>query len=653
PQAMRVEHTWVRAYVGDSYRGARGGGQSGWIDLDPSFKQYKYEEPMNPSEALGVDANALIDGIKAQGTSTDDTFQLNNKDYPKQVYDQLAQKVSDYWDAKGGNVTMSDFVGAKRVVEDKSGLFPLSLPYRVVARTAEEDTIADSQRHKVRFTVVNPDPVFEESTLTYTVPVAAFAGKRVSLSYEGATQSDQDLINSRGDIFSVPAYALTLKPVLWIGGKAVAEGQAGGGYSPCRPGSDQVLQIDFISPEGRTDSVHHEITAGQYAAIGFDLGKVTGRAAAQAATTYQANTRALKRQAEGNLPITIGKDDVFGQFLHMMILTYFGQLDNYQIGAARGNGIIRIRDVSEGIAASGVAPTYLFGLPVSVSPDGVGFDIAQDSYAAIPADGNAQSVGKFSHTVGPISSYLESKVPDELFSKTEGYVGSVSTVKLLDIAARQGTPVYKVDTSNINTVLGQLQQSESVTAAIADAVSAGKEVFVPKAAVNLDGWTGSGYMVLDKDTGAGAYMIDGGLSGGKAWWREALDKFAKAVGGGWVRDIIMAVVFLVVAIFSGPVAIALGIAWSILSTLDTWMSIQENDKLSDTTKNMVSAFIIAFLVIGLILAFFTGGLAILVVLFFLGAFMSLCGDFLVMAAEKIEEIMKKKNQQADEALGGE
>jgi hypothetical protein len=49
---------------------------------------------------------------------------------------------------------------------------------------------------------------------------------------------------------------------------------------------------------------------------------------------------------------------------------------------------------------------------------------------------------------------------------------------------------------------------------IRNAVNAGKVVTVSKTNITYNGWTGCGYIIIDPDTGAGAYMISGGMSGG-------------------------------------------------------------------------------------------------------------------------------------------
>jgi hypothetical protein len=46
-----------------------------------------------------------------------------------------------------------------------------------------------------------------------------------------------------------------------------------------------------------------------------------------------------------------------------------------------------------------------------------------------------------------------------------------------------------------------------------NAVNAGKLVVIPKSNISYAGWNGCGYIILDPNTGAGAYMISSGASG--------------------------------------------------------------------------------------------------------------------------------------------
>ena len=55
---------------------------------------------------------------------------------------------------------------------------------------------------------------------------------------------------------------------------------------------------------------------------------------------------------------------------------------------------------------------------------------------------------------------------------------------------------------------------------IRNGVNAGKTVTVHDTQITLNGWSGTGYIILDPNTGAGAYMIGGGLDGGSTLLKD-------------------------------------------------------------------------------------------------------------------------------------
>lgn len=79
-----------------------------------------------------------------------------------------------------------------------------------------------------------------------------------------------------------------------------------------------------------------------------------------------------------------------------------------------------------------------------------------------------------------------------------------------------GQKTFEVTPSNLNSVLPQLQHRSSVLDEVKNAVSAGKAVVIHERAFTLHGFTGAGYVVTDSETGAGAYLIEGGANGGQA-----------------------------------------------------------------------------------------------------------------------------------------
>ena len=62
---------------------------------------------------------------------------------------------------------------------------------------------------------------------------------------------------------------------------------------------------------------------------------------------------------------------------------------------------------------------------------------------------------------------------------------------------------------------------------VQNAVAAGKIVTISQSMIHYKGWTGTGSVLLDPKTGAGAYLIGGGMDG--SW----TDLIGVSVAFGW------------------------------------------------------------------------------------------------------------------------
>ena len=90
----------------------------------------------------------------------------------------------------------------------------------------------------------------------------------------------------------------------------------------------------------------------------------------------------------------------------------------------------------------------------------------------------------------------------------------ISAVKAIAIAQNQGQKIYTINRENAVTALPKLPVGGDAGAEIRSAVNAGKEVTVHERQINAHGWSGYGYIIIDQDTGAGAYLIEGKGNGG-------------------------------------------------------------------------------------------------------------------------------------------
>ncbi|MGI5308375.1 hypothetical protein [Rheinheimera sp. WS51] len=116
--------------------------------------------------------------------------------------------------------------------------------------------------------------------------------------------------------------------------------------------------------------------------------------------------------------------------------------------------------------------------------------------------------------VGYRLSAMEHIVPEQMFSTEAKQAHGISAVKALAIASNQGQKIWQIDQRNLNVALAAINVDADIESEITAAVYAGKVATVHEAPVNFEGGTNVGYLLIDPNTGAGAYKISGGANGG-------------------------------------------------------------------------------------------------------------------------------------------
>ena len=136
----------------------------------------------------------------------------------------------------------------------------------------------------------------------------------------------------------------------------------------------------------------------------------------------------------------------------------------------------------------------------------------------------------------------------------------ISAVKAIAIAQQQGQKIYTINRDNAATALPKLPVGGDAGVEIRSAIQAGKEVTVHESRISAHGWTGYGYTIVDPETGAGAYLIEGKgngailISAGIAIF--ALATFISLSGVGIV--VASAAVVLALALVAAGISLLLG-----------------------------------------------------------------------------------------------
>lgn len=92
-------------------------------------------------------------------------------------------------------------------------------------------------------------------------------------------------------------------------------------------------------------------------------------------------------------------------------------------------------------------------------------------------------------------------------------VEAVSAVKAIAVAQQQGQKIFTINSRNVASALAILPVGGEVGEEIRSAARAGKEITVHEKPISYNGWGGYGYIIVDPETGAGAYLIQGSGNG--------------------------------------------------------------------------------------------------------------------------------------------
>ncbi len=608
PVAVRMEHVWVEAWI--DYIPSRGKvhrqGDT-WIPMDPSFKQYNYASPsFDFKKATKVDWKATLDKVKKRVKEDPAGGILNPPDLNQlQSAVKTAQTNLKNSIKNGANYTVEGVIGKKRVQPYTYDFLLASLPYRVKVVGQRMAKLPEKLRYYLRVGVVSqvapsgpwgfggdPAPDFRVK-----ISLPEIAGRKLSLVYNPASSADRTAVEkyakssggSKNSFVKRLPSAIRVRPVLMLDDKQLASGKG------ARLGADNRLLIDIIGP-GVNERISNTIVAGSYQAIVPHLGAV--------ALEHLQGLKSLAKQFENQAKskqIKVSREEFFGTLLHASGLNYWYQQDFQNRFAAVRFGVLDIRKPALGLFSYDLSVTYtgfLVSTPVSVSNGGFSTDIDYDPHAIISYSGDRASEIRYMLVTGSNASAWEA-ITWETFLRPKKPDASrgISASHLILYAAQNNVPIYTIRRDNLSSVLPKLSLSRSVINDIRSAVAAGKTVIVPQRQLQKDKWKGVGYIVLDEQTGAGAYMISGGIAGGQ----NSDD------GSSILISFLIGVLLVALGVFPLPQIVgillaAVGILYGLSDLLNTLDGIYNNPNLTDEQKSLIALIPIMMFAIGTILS---------------------------------------------------
>ncbi|GAB3390632.1 RHS repeat-associated core domain-containing protein [Lysobacter fragariae] len=498
PQALRLQHLWVEAFIDFTpSRGAVNRQPDAWIPMDASFKQYT--RIANPLDVLGIGqwntqaaANALGQGAQF---NPDGSFTgLNTTAY--QAYrDSVANRIAQSTDLTGINDPERG-LGLYAIVPSKLPVISGTLPFAVSTAQARYPALPASLKHylEVALYASQRDIAYENPMLSLRVATVTLGGQSLYVEPKAATPEEELTLKSYADsnAASLPLGSFNVIPQVKLGGQVLAQAGA------VRMGTPQFWTAGVVDLQGRISGVWepYEFAAGSHIDITPDLGGMTPELADSFAQDL----------GEGD------KQPV-DKALHLAGVQYWLLNDMRASLFARGAGGHFLRAPSVGVFAAPLQVRYFFGIPRSGSFAGFATDIKADRVAVV--HDNPDKYREIVQKIGANGSLAEGMTWDLLLSGHPGR--SLSSSSILTWANRSKVPIHAITEDNIATILPKIQTTADVKSEIQNAVASGMYVIIPEKEFSQGRVQAAGYVIIDPETGAGVYRVDGGLNGAINW----------------------------------------------------------------------------------------------------------------------------------------
>lgn len=514
---VQMEHIWVEAAI--DYipsRGAVNKSADTWVPMDASYKQFTFQQGLDPIAIAGIDPNTLAQQFTASGTvdATNGYVSGLNPAILQNAQETAQTAVQNYITQNLPNATVGQVIGGSTIVSSASTVLSATHPYTVVVKGANYGTLPSQLEQSITFALGVDTLGDPENPITFPWP--QLNNQQVILSFAPATSADQQALLSlipSGQITdisqlpsSIPAYLIKVIPQLKANGSIVAAGSS--------MTLGQELTFVFTPNFAGRSSISntYNVIAGSYLDVAVIAGNVGTQLLADLQGRIQKTTAILHSQDPGQIA-ALTRDNLLGDLFQSGISGYYSQyISGAFVSGLRQGGH---HYLAGGVGSYGYEPQvdYTFGVPKDIHGGGIVLNVPIVN--VIGHDGADKTASAYyALQIGILSSALEAAVPDQMFSTTTQPAQALSASTILGIASAAGQRTYEITQVNQGTVLPLIHHSVSVMHEIEDALSAGKIVITHTDDITASGWTGAGYVLFDPQTGDGAYKISGGENGG-------------------------------------------------------------------------------------------------------------------------------------------
>ncbi len=476
-------HMWVQACVPyDNYRGSNSS-NSGyhWIPLDPSFKEMEYTD------------GTTVSDIQLFSFDFDTYLNQRSTTMPHEALQNQMEKTLGAALTHGGG-----YKGA--IVQKEIDILPSTLPYRILkyigwnGEGTASDVVAIPSAYRVKATISLTNSTDVPLLSPVAIDLPELANKRLTLSFSGATTSDQTNIDTWLDTAGaeIPCSITNVKPVIKLGGNVISTSSS--------------QTVGLCSIDNKLDvSVTIDLDALILNSTSFD--DVGGHNYySLMISAFQSSDQMIEERAN-KLLVSVGgtpdpnelHDETLGEYLNIVGLRYFNYIDNASrvIGGLydeTGDAGHHIGSVSTAMKVN-----YLFDLPFAVSSEGLLIDIPGAKFRQTNINNN--------DSAGPASNFEAFKLRALMASAFESYVwqehaqmDAISTTRGLQYANETAlTVVELLNPLDVDSMLNQscpttpidLNYSEQVKTDLRGLLNSGyNKITLPACLISYENWSG-------------------------------------------------------------------------------------------------------------------------------------------------------------------
>jgi hypothetical protein len=253
------------------------------------------------------------------------------------------------------------------------------------------------------------------------------------------------------------------------------------------------------------------LIAGQASAIGLSIQGVSATQVAQ----LQSRLSTHQSQLDNKELAALVSKDLPGDMLTAIAWAYHASLDAGRYSSGKQFGVRDYAGLSYGFVHAKLSPVKIFGgITTAAKFLGAEMDVGHLRHVRWSNDNNREKWARYNIARGQLASAMEHATLQKFVGPLGSTEQAVSAVRAIAEAQANGQRIYRVTSANIASVLPQLSHTASIKSDIQNYVGAGRQVTVSQAPVSVGSWNGTGMIVVDPETGAGAYLIDGKANGG-------------------------------------------------------------------------------------------------------------------------------------------